>query len=270
MALLSFVPDVSDEKRQLILDKLGAIEAEHGVRVLFAIEGGSRAWGFPSPDSAYEVRFVYAHPIDWYLAVKPGRDVIEGPVDDELGLSGRDIRKAMSLLLKPSPDMLEWLSSPVRYLENDRINERLIALSGKVAHAPACLHHYLQLGEAQWQRHVGGRTEVTLKNYFHVLRPALAIRWIRLNPDRLPPMNIQAMSNSLDLDEETLREIARLLALKDDTRENGEGDRIPLLDRLIEDELAYARMAPKRRKRHDLFHEANTLFREIVSESEAR
>ena len=270
MALPSFVPDVSDEKRQLVLDKLGGIEAEHDVRILFAIDSGSRAWGFPSPDSGYDVRFVYAHPVDWYLAVKPGRDVIEGPVDGELSLGGRDIRKALNLLLKASPDMLEWLSSPVRYLENDRVNERLIALSGKVAHTPACLHHYLQLGEAQWQRHVAGRTELNLNNYFYVLRPALAIRWIRLNPDRLPPMNIQAMSTGLDLDGETLGEIAQLLALKDNTPENGDGDRIPLLDRLIEDELAYARIAPRRRTRHNLSHEANTLFREIVSESGTR
>lgn len=271
VALLSFVPSVSDEKRQLILEKLGAIEAKHGVRVLFAIEGGSRAWGFPSPDSGYDVRFVYAHPADWYLAVAPGRDVIESPINDDLDITGSDIRRALNLLLKPDPVVLEWLSSPVGYLGNNRrVREQLIALSAKTAHASACLHHYLRVGEAQWQQHVGGRTQVNLRNYLHVLRPALAIRWVRLNPERPPPMNIQTMSNGLDLGSETLREIAQLLTLKSTTREAAEGDRIPLLDRLIEDELAYARISRKRRKRHDLLDEANTLFRNIVCESEAR
>lgn len=266
VAFLSFVPNVNDEKRQLIVERLGAIEAGHGVRILFAVEGGSRAWGFPSPDSGYDVRFVYAHPVDWYLAVAPGRDVIEHPINDDLDISGWDIRRALKLLLKPNPVVFEWLSSPVGYLGNNRLKEKLIALSEKTAYASACLHHYLQLGETRWQQHIGGRTQLDLKNYFDVLRPALAIRWVRLNPDRPPPMNIQAMSNGLDLGGETLREIAQLLALNSTRRETADGDRIPLLDRLIEDELAYARTSRTRRKRHNLSDEANTLFREIVGE----
>jgi uncharacterized protein len=269
VAPLSFVPKVDDETHRLIVEKLGEIEAEHGVRVLFAIESGSRAWGFPSPDSGYDVRFVYARPMDWYLALSPGRDAIERSINDGLDISGSDIRKALRLLLKPDPVVFEWLSSPVGYLGNDPVKQRLIALSRKTANASASLHHYLHLGETQWRMHIGGRTQVNLKEYFHVLRPALAIRWIRLNPDRPPPMNIQAMSDSLDLDSETLGEVAHLLALKDKTQEAGEGDRIPLLDRLIEDELAYARMSPKRKTRHNLSHEANALFREIVGESAA-
>jgi len=270
VALPTFVPNVDDNKSRLILERLRAIEAGHGVRILFAIEGGSRAWGFPSPDSGYDVRFVYAHPADWYLTVAPGRDVIEYPIDDEFDISGWDIRRTLNLLRKPHPLVLEWLSSPVGYLGDDRVKGEMIALSGKTAYGAACLHHYLQVGEAQWQQHVGGRTQVDLKNYFYVLRPALAIRWLRLNPERPPPMNIQAMSNRLDLGGETLREIAQLLALKSTTRETAAADRIPLLDRLIEDELAYARTSRKRGKRHDLFDEANTLFRKIVGEPEAR
>ncbi|MEM6906851.1 MAG: nucleotidyltransferase domain-containing protein, partial [Pseudomonadota bacterium] len=100
--------------RAEIMAKLTGIERDFGVRILFAIESGSRAWGFPSPDSDYDVRFVYVHPTDWYLSLTPGRDVIELPIRDDLDIGGWDLRKALNLLLKPNPVMLEWLSSPIR------------------------------------------------------------------------------------------------------------------------------------------------------------
>ena len=89
--------------RQAIDGALEAIEAEDNVRILFAIESGSRAWGFPSPDSDYDVRFVYARPLDWYLSLEPGRDVIERPINDDLDIGGWDLQKALKLMLKPNP-----------------------------------------------------------------------------------------------------------------------------------------------------------------------
>jgi len=99
--------------RMRILADLGRIEREEGVRILFAVESGSRAWGFPSPDSDYDARFVYARPADWYLSLAPGRDVVELPIDGDYDTNGWDIRKALNLLLKPNPVLLEWLSSPI-------------------------------------------------------------------------------------------------------------------------------------------------------------
>lgn len=95
--------------RKAIDAELAQIEADEDVRIVFAVESGSRAWGFPSPDSDYDVRFIYARPVDWYLTIEPGRDVIERPISDELDVSGWDIRKALGLLIKPNPVMLEWL-----------------------------------------------------------------------------------------------------------------------------------------------------------------
>lgn len=183
MTLPEFHPDIAPQMRAEIMAKLAGIERDFDVRILFAIESGSRAWGFPSPDSDYDVRFVYVHSMDWYLSLTPGRNVIELPIKDDLDIGGWDLRKALNLLL-------EWLSSPIRYMWNDTDAARLIALAKKTAHASACLHHYLHLGEGQWQRHVADRAQVNYKKYFYVLRPALAIRWVRLNPNDTPPMNI--------------------------------------------------------------------------------
>jgi len=268
MILPPFRPSIEPEMRQVIETKLGAVESDFGVRILFAIESGSRAWGFPSPDSDYDVRFVYAHPVEWYLALEPGCDVLELPIAGNLDISGwDDIRKALNLLLKLNPVMLEWLSSPIRYRRDDDINTRLIALSRETAHASACIHHYLHLGKNQWRRHVDDKASVNYKKYFYVLRPALAIRWVRLNPEVAPPMNIQDMSNCLDLDAETVADISRLLDLKGKAREIGRGERIARLDRLIEDELAWADSAPVHAVLRDLTDSATALFRKIVKES---
>ena len=116
MTLPDFHPSIAPEMREEIMAKLAGVESDFGVRILFAIESGSRAWGFPSPDSDYDVRFVYVHPMDRYLRLTPGRDVIELPIKDDLDIGGWDLRKALNLLLKPSPVMLEWLSSPIWYM----------------------------------------------------------------------------------------------------------------------------------------------------------
>lgn len=105
MTFPAFVPSIADPIRAEIMEKLTEIEAQFGVEILFAIESGSRAWGFPSPDSDYDVRFVYKHPRDWYLSLQPGRDVIELPISDDLDIAGWDLRKALNLLERFQPKL---------------------------------------------------------------------------------------------------------------------------------------------------------------------
>lgn len=266
MTLDTFKPSISSEMDKLIKENLQGIATKHGVKILFAVESGSRAWGFPSPDSDYDVRFVYAHPADWYLSIFPGRDVIEIPIDEVLDINGWDIRKALGLLLKPNPVMLEWLSSPIRYVWDDAICDTLIEFSQRVAHRNASLHHYLHLAESQWVKHVSDNAEVNFKKYFYILRPALAIRWIRLHPEVSPPMNLQAMVEGLDLPDDTVGEIARLLELKSKAKEIGTGSRIDEIDALIAEETAWARSTDKTKQRSDLIGAADELFRHILNE----
>ncbi|MEO1722159.1 MAG: nucleotidyltransferase domain-containing protein [Pseudomonadota bacterium] len=266
MSLKCFEPSISAARRDEIAGALNDIEREHGVRILFAIESGSRAWGFPSPDSDYDVRFVYAHPVDWYLSLEPGRDVIERPIVGDLDINGWELRKALNLLRKPNPVMLEWLSSPIRYRWEAGVADRLIALAELTAPAAACVHHYLHLGEGQLRQHFEGRDTVGYKKYFYVLRPALALRWVRLNPSDAPPMNIQEMSARLSLEAEESAAIDQLVALKAVAREAGEGPRIAPLDRLIEAEFAHARRAAPATRRSGLYEKADALFRAILLE----
>ena len=260
-----FEAQIDPDTRSEIQAKLTGIESDHDVRILFAIESGSRAWGFPSPDSDYDARFVYAHRQDWYLSLEPGRDVIELPINDLLDINGWDIRKALNLALKPNPVLLEWLSSPIRYRWSNPICNALKDLTQKIAHRTACRFHYLSLGEGQWNRHVGNNDEVNIKKYFYILRPALALRWLRMHPETIPPMNLQAMIAGLDLDEATTAKIAEMLEQKSRSRELGMGPRIAEVDALIETEFSLAQAERPDKDRSDHREAADQLFRDIVS-----
>jgi uncharacterized protein len=266
--MITFTPSIAPEMKARILAELEAMRLREGVRILFAIESGSRAWGFPSPDSDYDVRFVYAHPRDWYLTVSPGRDVIELPMDSELDINGWDIRKTLGLLLKPNPVALEWLSSPIHYLWDDALCECLTRFAAKVAPGHACLHHYLHLGGRQWHVYIEGKDLVNLKKYFYVVRPAMAVRWIRMRPETAPPMNFQALLAGIDLPPELIAELEDLLRRKSLSKELGEAPRMAIVDDFITAELDWARAAVNepRAARDDLREEANELFRSILQE----
>ena len=249
-----------------IYAKLRGIEADNDVRILFAVESGSRAWGFPSPDSDYDVRFVYARRPDWYLSITPGRDVIELPLDKVYDINGWDLKKALGLLLKPNPVMLEWLSSPIHYMWDAETCDKLRAFSNSIAHGPACLHHYLNLGGRQFDNYIDGKEQVNLKKYFYIVRPAMAIRWIRLNPDKVPPMNFFDLLDGIDLDDDLKQALDALLLAKSKSKEVGLVPRVAIIDDFITTEFAWARGTTKstRAVRKDRTTEADTLFRDII------
>lgn len=131
--------------RARVLDELQRIEREHQVTVLYACESGSRAWGFASPDSDYDVRFVYVPRNDWYLRVDEPRDVIERPLSDELDISGWELRKTLRLMRGANPSLLEWLGSPLVYRADAEATRRLREL-GEAFYSPrAVRHHYLSM-----------------------------------------------------------------------------------------------------------------------------
>ena len=131
MKLTTGVDGVDAVMRERVCSVLQQIEAEHEVRVLFACESGSRGWGFASPDSDYDVRFLYVHKPAWYLRVESPRDVIEKPIDAELDVCGWEWRKALGLLKRANPTLIDWLDSPIVYRQHDGIMAQLHALSGR-------------------------------------------------------------------------------------------------------------------------------------------
>lgn len=226
--------------RAAILDALAALEAEERIAVLFAVESGSRAWGFPSPDSDWDVRFVYARPTRWHLTLRPGRDVLERPLADDIDLSGWDTRKALGLLLGGNCALREWLRSPILHRGNPEFLNAFRDLARLVPARRAARHHYLALARRIWHRHLEGRTEVNLKKYLYAVRPSLALRWLRENEEGEPPMDMPGLLAGVALPDAPRSALAGLLARKAVESELGHGARVPDLDALILEEMAVA------------------------------
>lgn len=216
--------------KEIILAKLREIEVQENVKILHCVESGSRAWGFASPDSDYDVRFIYARPRDFYLRLDKTRDVIEWQLDDTLDINGWDIQKALILLHKSNPTLFEWNSSPIVYKTTDEwqrisstINRYFVAKSG--------LYHYLSTAKSNYREYLKGET-VRLKKYFYVLRPLLACKWI-LAEGTPPPMLFSTLMEKY-LDEEIKPEVEKLLDIKMHTPEVGEGRRIDRLNEYLD------------------------------------
>ena len=173
--------------------------------------------------------------------------------------------------MKPNPVLLEWLSSPIRYMWDDETCQKLRSFAERIAHSPACLYHYLHLGGRQWDVYIDGKDRVNLKKYFYIVRPALAIRWMRLRPDQIPPMNFQELVAGTDLSAELIAALADLLIAKSRSKEIGEAPRVPVIDEFIEAEFDWARGETQGMKaeRRNLRAEADALFRGIVGAADA-
>jgi predicted nucleotidyltransferase len=256
-----------DEHIRLEIDsRLAAVEQTERVRLLVAVESGSRAWGFPSPDSDYDVRFIYVRPRDWYVALEPGRDVIEQPITGEIDLNGWDIRKTLGLLLGSNAIVSEWLSSPIRYRPDDPATARLVELVRHNFNPRGVAFHYANLGRNAAERWLVGNEDVPVKRYFYALRPALAIRALRLEPANLPPMNLQDLVMASDLPEVLVEAIQELVEAKSRTRELGNARRVPELDNLIRDELSRATELPERLPSADDRATADQFFLDLVNQ----
>lgn len=259
------VAPIASHVREEVEARLSAIEAGEGVRLLLAVESGSRAWGFPSPDSDYDVRFIYIRPRDWYLALAPGRDVIEQPIEDEIDLNGWDVRKALGLLVKGNAVVSEWIDSPIRYRVADPAIAQLAALADELLDARACGWHYANSGTQAADRWLDGADPVPVKRYFYALRPALTIRALRLAPDKRPPMNLQRLIDVSALPAPIVGQIEALVEAKARTNERANGMRLPEIDALIRDELGRAEELPKRPHGADGATHANQLFLDLVN-----
>jgi predicted nucleotidyltransferase len=180
--------------KERILQELSRLEREHSVRILLAVESGSRAWGFASPDSDYDVRFIYAHDRDWYLSVFESRDVIEEMLPDRLDISGWDLRKTLRLFSKCNLALNEWLGSPITYSEVPEFRRQLLDLIPQYFNPIAALHHYRSMADRALTENLDG-DRIKIKKLFYVLRPLLACRWIE-HTSTQPPTEFEKLTQS--------------------------------------------------------------------------
>ncbi len=218
------IPDTFDEG---VVDeinrRLDGVETSDEVAVLWAIESGSRAWGFPSPDSDYDCRFLYVRSIEAYVSPWLPRDVIETPLDEVFDVNGWDLRKAVQLLVKGNAVVIEWLRSPFVYCGFDDFRTELLSLADDVTDRAMIGRHYFHVGAAQWSQY-GGGGEVPLKRAFYALRPAATLRWLEKHPESaIAPMELMSLLVESDAPEDVIGLTDELIELKSRTREMGTG-----------------------------------------------
>lgn len=223
--------------RAEILRRIHAAEVEHGVRVLLAVESGSRAWGFESPNSDYDVRFIYCHPTNHYLSIclEEQRDVIEYPITDEIDMNGWDIRKALRLFWKSNPVFLEWIQSPITYLQFGQFVDRVCTLAPTVFSLERSFHHYKSMATANYRETLRGDL-VPIKKYFYVLRPLLAVRWLE-RYGTVVPIEFQKLLPLIEDKPDLKNDVNRLLFRKRQTPELGREPPVLSINGFIESEL---------------------------------
>lgn len=217
--------------------QLQQIEQEEGVRILYACESGSRAWGFPSKDSDYDVRFIYVRPVDWYLSIFEKRDVIERPISDLLDINGWDLKKALNLFRKSNPPLLEWLQSPIPYLEQYSVTETIRQLSPISFSPRSSMYHYLHMAKGNFREYLQGDV-VKIKKYFYVLRPILACEWIERHGS-MPPMEFEKLVEEVLPNSKLKQEIYTLLTRKKAGVEFDLEPKISVINDYLERQIAY-------------------------------
>jgi len=226
---------VNQSVRKKICDLLAHIEEKNQIAVLYSCESGSRAWGFESLDSDYDVRFIYLRPAIWYLSVEPKRDVIEVTIDGEIDISGWDLRKALHLMRKSNPPLLEWLQSPIIYREKISCVDRLRAIMPQCYSPIACYYHYLRMAEGNYREYLRG-DEVWIKKYFYVLRPVLACIWIERGYG-VVPIEFSILVDRLITGNPLKHSILSLIERKRAGDELDRGPRIPAISDFIDREI---------------------------------
>ncbi len=234
---MSGLDRIPEAVRHQIDSRLDKIAIEEQVRILFACESGSRAWGFESKNSDYDVRFIYVRNEPWYLSIDVERkpDVVERPINDELDLSGWDLRKALQLLRKSNPPLLEWLGSPIVYRETHPFVDELRMLSKPYYSPKACFHHYLSMAKGNIREYLNG-DRVRRKKYLYVLRPLFAARWIERH-STMPPTEFDKLVDAVVDDQSLKQAVGELVEQKRAGEELDWGARIPELSHFIDTEM---------------------------------
>ncbi|MZI95353.1 nucleotidyltransferase domain-containing protein [Vibrio sp. CAIM 722] len=251
--------------REKILENLQEIEQKEDICILYACESGSRAWGFPSADSDYDVRFIYVRNRDWYLRVDHEycRDVVEQPISELLDINGWDLKKALKLLRKSNPALIEWLNSPMVYRQNDEFTQALKQLVPQFYNPRACFYHYSHMAKGNFREFLQGEI-VRVKKYFYVLRPILAMKWIEQNRG-VVPMEFEVLVNELITDNELKQAITKLLDDKRQGFESAYAPRIDLISDFISNELdTYENKAQEQDKTLNDFTLLNQFFIETI------
>jgi predicted nucleotidyltransferase len=248
--------------KQTIQQKLLELEQTENIKILYACESGSRAWGFASPDSDFDVRFIYARPVAYYLGITDNPDFIDLPINEVLDIRGWDIRKALKLFLKSNISLFEWVQSPIVYREDSDFAAEIRSIMQEYFSLRASANHYSSLVFNTLHDDLQAN-EVKLKRYFYALRSTLACLWI-VDRRTVPPMEFSKLRDLIN-DKYFQDTVDGLLVQKQSADEKTLIKPVPMLQAWLQDTLTYCKeqisLAPSEKKQPD---ELNQLFRKYI------
>lgn len=251
-----------------IKQTLEKVKEENHIHILYAIESGSRGWGFPSPDSDYDCRFVYVRNVDVYLTLQEPKDQIDLPVDEIYDLCGWDLKKVLLHLRRSNPIMWEWLQSPVVYEEREGVREELLHLARLYYDEKAALYHYRSLAKKKVEE-ISSEECGKLKHYFYALRSTLCCHYMMMHHD-IPPMTLEELIQEIDLEDELIRRINSLQEIKERVDESYKVARVPEILSYIEQILEHCEryLDTLEKRRIDTNEPLDNCFRKWIKEVE--
>ena len=249
-----------------IIQYLDKIEKEKDVKILLACETGSRAWGFPSPDSDFDIRIIYVHKKDWYLSLSEKRDSIDLMFENnEIDITGWDLRKSLRLLQKSNPPLLERIQSPILYKHNSSFLKEMNDLANSQYSRIATIHHYLSMAK-KFLEELKEKEDYKLKKFFYALRSATACKWI-LEKEEMPPIEFQKMLSGLNIENSLINRINELISLKATISEsylhNGEKELINFIEICINSADEKRKILPSSKGNID---ELNSFFLKMLAQ----
>jgi uncharacterized protein len=252
--------------RDKILTEIKKIEEQYEVKICLAVESGSRAWGFPSKDSDYDVRFIYVHKKEWYLSIDQKRDVIELPINDLLDINGWEISKALRLFRKSNPPLMEWLHSGIVYYQAFSLVDQMKNIQNQVFSPQSSLYHYLNMAKGNFRDYLRNE-QVKIKKYFYVLRPVLACVWIE-RYNTVPPIEFQTLVEELLEEGQLKQDILTLLERKINGDELNLEPKVTIINDYLEKEIIRLEEYTKNLKvpKDDMTPILDELFRTILDE----
>lgn len=224
---------VIEMMKEVILKELQEIEKKEQVKIIMAVESGSRAWGFESVDSDYDVRFIYVRKEASYLKLNEIRDVIEWKLDDTLDINGWDLKKALQLLYISNTTLFEWCNSPIVYLEKEELSN-LKALLPQYFSCKKCLFHYWSIARKNYRKALK-EPDISLKRYLYIFRALFSAQWILEHQTPAPILFKELLD--MNLDENCKAELEKLLMIKKVSPELKKIPKVQILDDYIEKKL---------------------------------
>lgn len=229
-----------------IQNLLKQIEKDNDIKIIFAIENGSRSWGMASKDSDFDVRFVFKRNLNDYIVLNPAKDVINAAFDKDLkpcdtqgslvDMSGFDIFKYLKLLLSSNPTTIEWLNSSIVYYGDNNLPIREYMREN--FNGERLFKHYFSSFKHNYREFIQLGKLITYKKYLYSIRGVLNATYV-YEFDKIPPLNLKKTVTELknNIPEEVYAKINEVIEIKSQGLERDIVLRIPEFDEFFNIEL---------------------------------